>query len=339
LCKHIVAVCSEIDTEFFDPKKDLKLKNDAKEIAKLQSSSILDNIFGIEKEKKYAEFVNYLFKPNTPSFLTREMVIECEKEFREFLPTLEVNLTKKGLESTLLLFESEISKTITADKKTINTYPLLFKINQEIISKLGFYKEEKDIFTLLEKVVYFWQDQTFLYLILSWIQKITIENQTKIIYFLFKLSFTILAESKWAKTWNLYLGSCIISEEALSSVIGELLYDFGAEAQITSGFAIKTRYIDWLEKNIENLANLTLLEVIEILPEEHEKIDQILRDRAIAWVDYLPTNTVAYQELSQFIHSWATILGVSQYLDEVLEHVRRIHHKKKALITLLNDIK
>jgi hypothetical protein len=115
--------------------------------------------------------------------------------------------------------------------------------------------------------------------------------------------------------------------------------DFGPDAPITAGFALQSNHTIWLEKNLETLQNQALLEVIKVLPDAHEKIDQILRDRATAWVDYLPTNTQSYSELSDFIHVWATNLGSSQYLDDVLAHIKQIHHKKKALLLLLEDLK
>ena len=332
ICKHIVAVCSDVDNEFFNPKKEFKLKSDAKEIAKLQNGNILENIFGIELAKKQTEFLNYLFKPNTPSYLTREMAIEIEKEMQPNLEQFQNTIKIKGFNEGVKI---EIQNILENPKK----YVLIKKILQVVEPKLGFYKEEKDVFILLEKVVYFWQNASFLYLLIFWLPKISPVNSSKMIYLLFKLSFTILSNSRWAKTFVEYLGGGDLAIEVIQEVIESLEHDFGRDAPITAGFALQANYTLWLEKNLETLQNQALLEVIKALPDAHEKIDQILRDRAIAWVDYLPTNTQSYTELSTFLHTWATNLGSSEYLDDVLIHIKQVHLKKKALLQLLSDLK
>jgi len=332
ICKHIVAVCSDVDNEFFEPQKDFKLKNDAKEIGKLQNISILENIFGIEQVKKQAQFLNYLFKLNTPSYLTREMVLEIEKETQLVSDLAGKLIVDHGFQNGLEMLIEEFGQKP-------DTFTLINKILEKIEPKLGFYKEEKDIFILIEKTVYFWQNPSFLYLAIFWMPHISIINSSKIIYLLFKLSFTILENSRWAKTFVEYLGSGSLSQELIQAVIDSLEQDFGGDAPITAAFAIQTRFTAFLDKNLETLQNPVLLNIIDILPDSHEQIDQILRDRARAWVDYLPTNTQSYTELSTFLHTWATNLGSSEYLQEVLSHVQQIHHKKKALLALLEDLK
>ncbi len=332
ICKHIVAVCSDVDTEFFEPQKEFKLKNDAKEIAKLQNGNILENIFGIEQVKKQAEFLNYLVKPNTPSYLTREMVLEIENEMRPIADQAVKLIGSNGFQNGIEMLCSEI-------KLKGDNFTLICRILEKIEPKLGFYKEEKEIFILLEKTVYFWQNPSFLYLIIYWIPKISIANSSKMIYLLFKLNFTILENSRWAKTFVEYLCSGALEDELIEAVIEDLEQDFGGDAPITASFAIQTRFASFLDKNLETLQNSVLLQVIDILPDNHEQIDQILRDRARAWVDYLPTNTQSYTELSVFLHSWATSLGSSEYLQEILNHIRQIHHKKKALLALIEDLK
>jgi hypothetical protein len=332
ICKHIVAVCNEIDVEFFDPKKDFKLKSDAKEIARLQSSSVLDNIFGIEKQKKFSEYISYLFKPNTPSYLTREMVIDLERELQPLVDKTLQMAKEKSFDEAL----NEYQIDINAEPKT---YPLAHKLLTEISPKLGYYKEEKDLYVLLEKVVYFWQSPAFCLLYLSWQSPMTVENQAKHVYLLYRLSFTILSQSRWSLVWKDYLSSKSLAQEVVDRVLELLESDFGRDTPITVAFAIWVRYSTWLETNLELLQNNDLLEIIKILPDRHEEIDRILRSRALAWIDYLPANTQNYQELSHFLHEWANILGSSEYLDEVLEHLRLIHTKKKSLLALVEDLK
>jgi len=332
ICKHIVAVCNEIDVEFFDPKKDFKLKSDAKEIARLQASSVLDNIFGIEKQKKFSEYIAYLFKPNTPSYLTREMVIDLEREVQPLVDKTLQMAKDKTFEEAL----SEYAVNINAEPKT---FPLAQRLLTEISPKLGYYKEEKDLCVLLEKAVYFWQSPGFLLLFLHFQSQVTVENQAKTVYLLYRLSFTILSQSRWSLVWKDYLNSQSLSQDVADRVLELLEGDFGRDTPITVAFAIWVRYSTWLETNLELLQNHDLLEIIKILPDRHEEIDQILRSRALAWIDYLPANTQNYQELSHFLHEWANILGSSEYLDEVLHHLRLIHAKKKSLLSLVEDLR
>jgi hypothetical protein len=335
VCKHIVAVCNDIDNEFEldHARQHIKQSKD-----QMIATDVFEKIFGVQQSKRRTEYKDQLFKPNAPSFLTREMVYELEDEtqkskfFRDF--------SHPEWEDFSLLFSQKIDEiTINLKEQIINFDQSLFHlIWSNLTSRIGYYSEEKQIFVLVDKTSSFWRYPVWLWLILVITPHLDLEVQMQIHNLLYKQSFMGLASSFWTSLYLKYLENQLLDSELAEKLLHNLDETFGVGAEICLYFAYTTGQVDWLRQHIEELNNEYLIKCIKLMPDELEYLDNILKERVMVWLNYLKSDQSDYQKLSTTLHLWYEYFGFSEGLSEVLKTLKVSHAKKKNLLKLLKGL-
>ncbi|GAB4146476.1 MAG: hypothetical protein OHK0017_06990 [Patescibacteria group bacterium] len=344
ICKHIAAVCADLDDEF--ELSHAKKKVEQKITQNHLQSNLLDKIFGAHQSRKHQEYTTYLFKENAPSLLSRDMVYELEDE-------LQSNGFSSEIQPDYLIFEEQLFNQEISDDPQINNEnlenwykskipdygrSLLGLLNQSILPCLGYYKEEKKVLILLDKITPFWRYPQSLSICLNWAKCMTPENQARVHYLLYRLAFTGMASSFWTDQYLRFLSNVPLSPAVSERVMELLVETFSSTALITVNFAFLGKNEDWFRENLDELDNNFLTKAIRVLPDEFERIDLNLKNRAWTWIEYLQADTKEYENLSQFLHDWNENLGLTENLQETLSYIKQLHAKKKGLLKMIGDI-
>ncbi len=296
-CKHLVAVFESINNEFFSNEKIKQAITPKKDI--INSENLIQNLFDFDRNKwqqqSLIKLEQYFTKSSNSLAWWEFIVLEIKKQKL----TEFKNTIVKILESKLKIYENEKKVIPLLNQSLILDFDSWFENTQSISDKLT------------ERNYYQFWSQTWR--VLNGISS----NK----------------DLKNNSVLNIYLSQ---KDDQFKSNILELLKENYQESpQLWLQFVMDSRYEDFIIKNIDSYDPELLLKIIEILPENREKIEQKLAYKVRIWIDFLMSGD--YGELQTFLNNWK-ILGKSYYFEKTLEYIKANHSKKRSLIKFVEGL-
>jgi hypothetical protein len=297
VCKHIVAVCADLDREFSHSKPPSK-----KELT--QFKSILDNFSLIDSGKKVSNWL---------------------ESFRYVFDIEDFDLIGVSLRS--------IEGTVRESFAEPARYPLFFKgLQEDIHSRKSKYLKQKNI---VEVATYtrFWliTGKEWFELFNTSVQGFEDVLQIKFyakVWMIF-LDYPSLFSSFFTKFSNTLSQ---LSKEIKTGVV-DFLVEEKVEMKDVVEFAYTSDYKSFLKDHIDELNTEQLVRLLRVLPDESEHIDTNLEQQFKAWSDFLDPSQ--YKAFSTLFDMWRENGAGSSSFDNVYEYVLLQHKKKKAFIKLV----
>lgn len=284
----------------------------------------LDKEFGFDKKNKKIE---------DKVVLENIFQVEGEKQNREFRADFEYCL------NTDFLTGSEINNKLGKLVAKIGLYPekyvdFLKSITPKINKIIGDYTAEKKLIKIIanglllknggQKWFDFW---------MGFVKRLDEVNQVNL----------------WVSLWKICLiGVCKNFEESFISslkalnvdlkrqVLEELKKEFSTNEDNWIKFIFAAEYKEWLSKNIEQLGHNYLILTCKILPEDREKIENLILGHAKLWADFLQVGD--YKEVIDFFKTWSKEIGKSEQYEDAKKHFLEVNRKRKKLVKLLETV-
>ncbi len=300
--QYVVAVCLDLQNEFVPKTKKVDVQKNV--------NSILDSVLEVENNKKQ----------------------------REFLSNLEYFLNGDNPENSKFIYKiGDFLKDNSSEdlnKNSNKNLELKNKIEEIIEKVLGDYTAEKRFVSLMTDSYIFNSSGKNWWIFWSkYFSKMDDQNKINL----------------WTKLWRFYLLDFtegfeneflnIIQKEddCIKQKIFENLKDFFKEnREVPIIFIFQSKYLTWIEKNLDSLDSKYLLKSVLLLPEKSEEIEIKILNQMKVRSDFLIAGD--YEDILEDFKNWKKNLGRTVFLEEAVKYFRQNHPKKRSLLNKLEDL-
>jgi len=292
ICKHIVAVCAALDQEF-----DLKLAKSKQNIAKKESTELLETIFEADKTKQIrrfeSNFEGYLLSSRLNNFRWLEVfcwaVIDSPQEYAEYLSRFKTIISRY-----LSDFDKEQKILKMIPKSLIYGKKIWWDFWHANFPQIG----SKKLFDLWAEI---WE-----------------------------LRMLNLA-GEFQEQVDQELSQMEDSEK--DEILQRLQQKFNFNKDFWIEYLFVCKYWAWFEKNLNTLDPQNLFRVVSIWPEMQDLVEQIVYQQAKVWADFLQPQS--YDEVVELFKNWEDKIGRTEIFERALDYFKDLHPKKKSLLKKL----
>ena len=282
VCKHIVCACAAIDDEFnFQNLKKGQESNTDNQIVADVFGQILEAQTQKEENQWLKNFEIVIVNPSwhDKSRWLSQMTTQIRTSPENYLEFWA--LLKKTAENYCKVFEKERSCLTLAVETLIFDGDLWWKFWQGLIADSDF-----------QNVKYFWLR------IIQWQSDININR-----IFGELMSF---ARQKYTDAQKLQILDLATTQNKLNPK---------SQLKIAMDFQI----LSWLKGNLDKIDPSNLLDIVELFPDDAEKIEISIYNQLLEWVDLLPPGEG--EEVLEVMRKWKVILGNSDLLQDLGKYI------------------
>ena len=299
VCKHIVCVCAAIDDEF-------NFQNLKKGQESSTNNQIVGDVFGqileAQTQKEENQWLkNFEIVIVNPSWHDKsrwlsQMTTQIRTSPENYLEFW--ILLKKTAEDYSKVFEKERSCLNLAVETLIFDGEMWWKFWQDLIADSDF-----------QNAKYFWLR------IIQWQSDININR-------IFKELMTF-ARQKYSDAQKLQILELTTTQNKLSPK---------SQLKIAMDFQI----LSWLKDNLDKIDPSNLLDIVELFPDEAEKIELNIYNQLLEWIDLLPSGEG--EEVLEVMLKWKKVLGNSDLLQDLGKYIGTNLKRRKNFVREVNKI-